>query len=65
MRSCATAPHPSDASRRPSGFEAHVLAPGDSICFESTVPHRLETVGDEPAKAIWFVVGRDGGNLST
>jgi transcriptional regulator with XRE-family HTH domain len=37
------------------GFEAYVLAPGDSI-----VPHRLETVGEEPAKAIWFVVGRTG-----
>lgn len=47
------------------GFEAYLLAPGDSICFESTVPHRLETVGDEPAKAIWFVMGRGGGNLST
>jgi transcriptional regulator with XRE-family HTH domain len=42
------------------GFDPYVLGPGDSICFESTVPHRLETVGDEPAKAIWFVVGRTG-----
>jgi transcriptional regulator with XRE-family HTH domain len=42
------------------GFDAYVLGPGDSICFESTVPHRLETVGDEPGKAIWFVVGRTG-----
>jgi transcriptional regulator with XRE-family HTH domain len=42
------------------GFDAYVLGPGDSICFESTVPHRLETVGDEPAKAIWFVIGRAG-----
>jgi transcriptional regulator with XRE-family HTH domain len=42
------------------GYEAYVLAPGDSICFDSAVPHRLETVGDEPAKAIWFVIGRAG-----
>jgi transcriptional regulator with XRE-family HTH domain len=42
------------------GFEEHVLAPGDSICFDSAVPHRLETVGDEPAHAIWFVIGRAG-----
>jgi transcriptional regulator with XRE-family HTH domain len=42
------------------GFEAHVLAPGDSICFASVVPHRLETVGNKPAKAIWFVIGRAG-----
>jgi transcriptional regulator with XRE-family HTH domain len=42
------------------GFEAHVLAPGDAICFDSAVPHRLETVGNKPAKAIWFVIGRAG-----
>jgi hypothetical protein len=24
------------------------------------MPHRLFTVGDEPAEAIWFVVGRRG-----
>lgn len=42
------------------GYQAYVLAPGDSICFDSAVPHRLETVGDEPAKAIWFVIGRAG-----
>jgi hypothetical protein len=24
------------------------------------VPHRLETIGGEPAKAIWFVIGRAG-----
>jgi transcriptional regulator with XRE-family HTH domain len=42
------------------GFQAYELAPGDSICFDSAVPHRLETVGGEPAKAIWFVIGRAG-----
>lgn len=42
------------------GFEAQVLAPGDAICFDSAVPHRLETVGSKPAKAIWFVIGRAG-----
>ena len=42
------------------GFEEHSLEPGDSICFDSAVPHRLETIGDEPAKAIWFVIGRAG-----
>jgi transcriptional regulator with XRE-family HTH domain len=42
------------------GFEAHVLAPGDAICFDSAMPHRLETVGNKPAKAIWFVIGRAG-----
>lgn len=42
------------------GFEDHVLGPGDSISFDSTTPHRLATVGDEPVEAIWLVVGRSG-----
>jgi transcriptional regulator with XRE-family HTH domain/quercetin dioxygenase-like cupin family protein len=42
------------------GFEDHVLHPGDSISFESSMPHRLATVGDEPVEALWFVVGRSG-----
>jgi transcriptional regulator with XRE-family HTH domain len=41
-------------------FETHRLEPGDSICFDSTIPHRLATVGSEPVHAIWFVVGRSG-----
>lgn len=42
------------------GFETYELAPGDSISFESTMPHRLFTIGDKPVEAIWFVVGRRG-----
>ena len=38
--------------------EQHELGPGDSIAFESSRPHRLENVGNEPVEAIWFVVGR-------
>ena len=38
--------------------EQHELGPGDSIAFESSWPHRLENVGEEPVEAIWFVVGR-------
>lgn len=41
------------------GFEEYVLSPGDSIVFDSTVPHRLFNKGDVPVHAIWFVVGRD------
>ncbi|HEY5891228.1 MAG TPA: helix-turn-helix domain-containing protein [Acidimicrobiia bacterium] len=41
------------------GFEEYLLEPGDSIAFDSTRPHRLFNRGDEPVKAIWFVVGRD------
>ncbi len=42
------------------GFETYELGPGDSISFESTMPHRLFNLGQEPAEAIWFVVGRRG-----
>jgi transcriptional regulator with XRE-family HTH domain len=40
------------------GFDEYELGPGDSICFDSTVPHRLRNVGDEPAHGVWFVIGR-------
>jgi len=41
-------------------FEQFELDPGDSIGFDSTQPHRLWNLGDEPVHGIWFVVGRDG-----
>jgi transcriptional regulator with XRE-family HTH domain len=40
------------------GFEEHVLGPGDSISFESTIPHRLHNDGDVAVNAIWVVLGR-------
>ena len=40
------------------GFEDHVLRPGDSISFESTIPHRLHNDGDEVVRAIWVTLGR-------
>jgi transcriptional regulator with XRE-family HTH domain len=40
------------------GFERSVLGPGDSISFDSTTPHRLRNVGDEPVTGVWVVVGR-------
>ena len=40
------------------GFEDHVLRPGDSISFESTIPHRLHNDGDEVVEAIWVTLGR-------
>jgi transcriptional regulator with XRE-family HTH domain len=40
------------------GFTKHVLQPGDSVSFDSTVPHRLANAGDTPVHAIWFVLGR-------
>jgi len=42
------------------GFEQHKLGPGDSIGFDSTTPHRLWNLGEEPVHGIWFVVGREG-----
>jgi transcriptional regulator with XRE-family HTH domain len=42
------------------GFEQYKLGPGDSIAFDSTTPHRLWNLGDEPVHGIWFVVGREG-----
>jgi transcriptional regulator with XRE-family HTH domain len=40
-------------------FEEYELHPGDSIAFDSTVPHRLFNKGDVPVHAVWFVVGRE------
>lgn len=40
------------------GFDEYLLEPGDAISINSSAPHRLATVGDEPVKAIWFVIGR-------
>lgn len=40
------------------GFEEFTLEPGDAISINSAVPHRLATIGDRPAEAIWFVLGR-------
>ena len=40
------------------GFDHYVLGPGDSISFDSTVPHRLRNLGEEPVRGVWVVVGR-------
>jgi transcriptional regulator with XRE-family HTH domain len=42
------------------GFETYSLGPGDSISFDSTIPHRLRNTGSEPATGVWFVIGRSG-----
>jgi transcriptional regulator with XRE-family HTH domain len=41
------------------GFEDYRLGPGDSISFDSSVPHRLHNDGDEVVQAIWIVLGRN------
>lgn len=43
------------------GFDEHVLEPGDSIAFDSTVPHRFHNAGDTEVRAIWYVLGWQSG----
>ncbi len=40
------------------GFERYLLGPGDSVSFESTIPHRLHNDGNEVVTAVWIVLGR-------
>lgn len=40
------------------GFDEYELGPGASIAFDSSSPHRLWAVGDEPVHAVWVVMGR-------
>ncbi|MFI6011119.1 helix-turn-helix domain-containing protein [Streptomyces sp. NPDC051243] len=37
------------------GFDEYTLRPGDSVCFESTTPHRYRNDGGIPAVGVWFV----------
>jgi transcriptional regulator with XRE-family HTH domain len=39
------------------GLEEHDLGPEDSIAFDTSRPHRIDNVGDEPATAVWCMVG--------
>jgi quercetin dioxygenase-like cupin family protein len=40
------------------GFDEYQLGPGDSVSFDSMVPHRLANLGAEPVRGIWYVMGR-------
>ena len=40
------------------GFDEYELGPGASIAFDSSSPHRLWSIGDEPVHAVWVVIGR-------
>ena len=42
-----------------AGFQTVTLATGDSISFDSTIPHRLTNHGDRSATAVWIVIGRN------
>lgn len=37
------------------GFDEQVITAGDAVWFDSSRPHRLANVGDEPVHGIWFV----------
>ncbi len=43
------------------GFDEHVLEAGDSVAFDSTVPHRFHNDGDTEVRAIWYVLGWQSG----
>ncbi|KZB88376.1 helix-turn-helix domain-containing protein [Amycolatopsis regifaucium] len=38
-------------------FDRHLLAAGDSLCFDSARPHLYLNHGSEPARGVWFVAG--------
>jgi transcriptional regulator with XRE-family HTH domain len=40
------------------GFDEYELGPGMAISFDASSPHRLWAIGEQPAEAVWFVVGR-------
>src|SRR5690606_40785815 len=40
------------------GFESTVLGEGDSIAFDSSVPHRFWNRTPHEVRAIWFVLDR-------
>lgn len=40
------------------GFESYTLHKGDSIIFESTVPHRLINKSAQPTRAVWVVLSK-------
>jgi transcriptional regulator with XRE-family HTH domain len=42
------------------GVEDYIVRANDSISFESSMPHRLWTIGDEAVEAIWMVINRKG-----
>jgi transcriptional regulator with XRE-family HTH domain len=40
------------------GFEQYVLEEGDSLTFDSAIPHRFWNAGTAPARAIWVILNR-------
>ena len=44
------------------GFSKYELKAGDSVSYSADQPHRLWTIGNEPAVAIWVIVNRNDDN---
>ncbi|SDZ15010.1 helix-turn-helix domain-containing protein [Herbiconiux ginsengi] len=42
------------------GFDKDTLQPGDSLSFDSTIPHRISNPYTQDCVSIWAVVGRHG-----
>jgi uncharacterized cupin superfamily protein len=40
------------------GFEQYVLEEGDSLTFDSAIPHRFWNAGTVAARAIWVILNR-------
>lgn len=38
--------------------ETHVLSPGDSVHFDSMIPHLYVNHGSEPARGVWYLWGQ-------
>ncbi|MDP9889097.1 helix-turn-helix domain-containing protein [Pseudarthrobacter enclensis] len=47
------------------GFARQTMRPGDSVNFDSSIPHRLSNPYPDPCVAIWFVVGRSSTSSGT
>lgn len=42
------------------GFDSTTLYPGDSLSFDSMIPHRFRNASDSETRAIWFVREHSG-----
>jgi transcriptional regulator with XRE-family HTH domain len=69
-------PHPDDLLRHSSreygvvthgaltvqvGFDRTVLRAGDSIAFDSAIPHRFWNESPDEVRAVWFIIDSEGG----
>ncbi len=46
------------------GFGQATLGPGDSIAFDSSVPHRFWNAGGFETRCVWFVMNDDGSDTT-